>query len=45
MEKLRYIHEVPDRQLAHSKRRDVTKAYPRTMFLDERKVMMQNWAL
>lgn len=44
MEKLNYRFEVPDRQLAHSKRGDVNKAYDRAMFLDERKVMMQDWA-
>ena len=44
MEKLGYRHEVPDRQLAHSKRGDVNKAYDRAMFLQERKVMMQDWA-
>ncbi|MCI5060512.1 MAG: tyrosine-type recombinase/integrase [Alphaproteobacteria bacterium] len=44
MEKLSYRFEVPDRQLAHSKRGDVNKAYDRAMFLDERKVMMQDWA-
>ena len=44
MERLGYRHEVPDRQLAHSKRGDVNKAYDRAMFLDERKVMMQDWA-
>ncbi len=44
MEKLGYRFEVPDRQLAHSKKGDVNKAYDRAMFLDERKVMMQNWA-
>lgn len=44
MEKLKYRFEVPDRQLAHSKRGDVNKAYDRAMFLDERKVMMQDWA-
>lgn len=44
MEKLGYRHEVPDRQLAHSKRGDVNKAYDRAMFLDERKTMMQDWS-
>jgi len=44
MEKLKYRFEVPDRQLAHSKKGDVNKAYDRAMFLDERKVMMQDWA-
>ena len=44
MEKLGYRFEVPDRQLAHSKKGDVNKAYDRAMFLDERIVMMQDWA-
>lgn len=44
MEKLGYRFEVPDRQLAHSKKGDVNKAYDRAMFLDERKIMMQDWA-
>jgi len=44
MEKLGYRHEVPDRQLAHSKRGDVNKAYDRAMFLEERTKMMQEWA-
>ncbi len=44
MEKLGYRHEVPDVQLAHSKRGDVAKAYDRAMFLEERKKMMQDWA-
>jgi len=44
MEKLGYRFEVPDRQLAHSKRGEVNKAYDRAMFLDERRVMMQDWA-
>ncbi len=44
MEKLGYRFEVPDRQLAHSKKGDVNKAYDRAMFLDERKIMMQDWS-
>lgn len=44
MEKLNYRFEVPDRQLAHSKKGDVNKAYDRAMFLDERTKMMQDWA-
>ncbi|MAS87842.1 MAG: integrase [Micavibrio sp.] len=44
MEKLGYRHEVPDAQLAHSKRGDVAKAYDRAKFLDERTKMMQEWA-
>lgn len=44
MEKLNYRHEVPDAQLAHAKRGDVNRAYDRAKFLDERVVMMQEWA-
>ncbi|MBK67936.1 MAG: integrase [Rickettsiales bacterium] len=44
MEKLGYRHEVPDAQLAHAKRGDVNRAYDRAKFLDERVVMMQEWA-
>lgn len=43
-EKLGYRHEVVDRQLAHGHRNKVNAAYDRAMFLDERKVMMQQWA-
>ena len=43
-EKLGYRHEVIDRQLAHSAKSMVTRAYDRAQFLDERKVMMQEWA-
>lgn len=43
-EKLHYRHEVIDRQLAHSHKSDVDKAYDRAMFLDERIKMMQDWA-
>ena len=44
MEKLGYRHEVPDAQLAHAKKGDVARAYDRAKFLDERKIMMQDWA-
>lgn len=44
MEKLHYRHEVPDAQLAHSKRGDVARAYDRAKFLSERTKMMQEWA-
>ena len=44
MEKLNYRFEVPDAQLAHSKKGDVNKAYDRAKFLSDRKVMMQDWA-
>ena len=43
MERLGYRYEVPDRQLAHSKR-GMAKHYDRTEFLDERTKMMQEWA-
>lgn len=37
-------HEVVDRQLAHAHRNQVDAAYDRAKFLDERKIMMQEWA-
>lgn len=43
-EKLNYRHEVIDRQLAHSPRGTVQKAYDRAQFLDDRTKMMQEWA-
>ena len=43
-EKLGYRHEVVDRQLAHAPKSMVQRAYDRAKFLDERKVMMQEWA-
>lgn len=43
-EKLKYPHEVVDRQLAHAPRSKVDAAYDRTKFLDERHKMMQAWA-
>lgn len=43
-EKLRYRHEVIDRQLAHVPANKVDKAYDRAEFLQERKKMMQRWA-
>ena len=43
-EKLGYRHEVVDRQLAHAPASKVEAAYDRAKFLDERKVMMQEWA-
>jgi len=44
MEKLGYRHEVPDAQLAHAKKGDVARAYDRAKFIEERTVMMQEWA-
>jgi integrase len=43
-EKLGYRHEVVDRQLAHAHKSKIDRAYDRAQFLDERKVMMQEWA-
>ncbi len=43
-EKLDYRHEVIDRQLAHAPKSMVQRAYDRAQFLDERKVMMQDWS-
>lgn len=43
-EKLGYRHEVVDRQLAHAHRNSVDAAYDRAQFLDEREIMMQDWA-
>lgn len=43
-QELGYRHEVVDRQLAHAPRNKIDKAYDRALFLDDRKVMMQDWA-
>jgi len=43
-EQLGYRHEVVDRQLAHAPKSKVEAAYDRAKFLDERRVMMQEWA-
>lgn len=43
-QELGYRHEVVDRQLAHAPKSKIDKAYDRALFLDERKVMMQDWA-
>lgn len=43
-EKLKFPHEVVDRQLAHAPRNKVDAAYDRTKFLDERRKMMKAWA-
>lgn len=43
-EKLGYRHEVVDRQLAHAPRSKIDRAYDRAKFIDERRVMMQDWA-
>lgn len=43
-EKLKYRHEVPDRQLAHRPRNNVDRAYDRAEFIDERIELMQKYA-
>ena len=43
-ERLKYRHDVVDRQLAHAPRSKVDAAYDRAAFLDDRKVMMQEWS-
>ncbi len=43
-EKLKYDSEVIEKQLAHKTKNPLGEAYDRTQFLDERKVMMQDWA-
>lgn len=43
-QELGYRHEVVDRQLAHVPGNKIDKAYDRAKFLDERRVMMQDWA-
>ncbi len=43
-EKLKYESEIIERQLAHKIKNPLGEAYDRTQFIDERKVMMQDWA-
>lgn len=43
-QELGFRHEVVDRQLAHTPKNKVDKAYDRAGFLKERKKMMQEWA-
>jgi integrase len=43
-ERLKYRHEVIDRQLAHVHKSATDAAYDRAQFLDERRGMMQQWA-
>ena len=43
-ERLGYRHEVVDRQLSHASGDAYGEAYDRAMFLDERKIMMQQYA-
>tara|TARA_R110001592_G_scaffold3525_1_gene19717 strand:- start:12868 stop:14103 length:1236 start_codon:yes stop_codon:yes gene_type:complete len=43
-QELGYRHEVVDRQLAHTPKNKIDKAYDRADFLKERAKMMQEWA-
>lgn len=43
-EKLKYDSEIIEKQLAHKTKNPLGEAYDRTQFLDERKIMMQDWA-
>ena len=43
-ERLGYRHEVVDRQLSHASGDAYGEAYDRAMFLDERRIMMQQYA-
>ena len=43
-QELGYRHEVVDRQLAHTPKNKIDKAYDRADFLTERAKMMQEWA-
>ncbi|MCP4393016.1 MAG: integrase arm-type DNA-binding domain-containing protein [Alphaproteobacteria bacterium] len=43
-EKLKYRHEIVDRQLAHAPKNKIDAAYDRAKFLDDRTTMMQEWA-
>lgn len=43
-EKLKYDSEIIEKQLAHKTKNPLGEAYDRTQFLEEREVMMQEWA-
>ncbi len=43
-QELGWRHEVVDRQLAHTPKNKIDKAYDRALFLEDRKKMMQEWA-
>ncbi|MEZ5918615.1 MAG: tyrosine-type recombinase/integrase [Alphaproteobacteria bacterium] len=42
-EKLNYDSEIIERQLAHAPNTSLGRAYDRTLFIDQRTVMMQDW--
>ncbi len=43
-EKLKYQHDIVDRQLAHAPKNAVDRAYDRAKYLDDRIKMMQDWS-
>lgn len=43
-QELGWRHEVVDRQLAHTPRNKIDKAYDRAMFIEDRRIMMQEWS-
>ena len=43
-EKLKYYPDIIEAQLAHKPSGPLGAAYDRAQFLDERKIMMQDWA-
>jgi len=43
-QELGYRHEVIDRQLAHTPKSKIVRAYDRAEFLEDRRKMMQEWA-
>lgn len=43
-ERLDYNSEIIEKQLAHKTKETLGEAYDRTTFIDQRKIMMQDWA-
>ncbi|RZJ99817.1 MAG: hypothetical protein EOO46_21870 [Flavobacterium sp.] len=44
MEKLKYNEAIADVQLAHAPKSSNGRAYDRAKFLDDRRLMMQDWS-
>jgi len=43
-ERLNYRHEVVDKQLAHKQKSQIDQAYDRALYMEERTIMMQEYA-
>ena len=43
-ERLGFDSEIIEKQLSHKTKNPLGEAYDRTQFLDQRKIMMQEWA-